>query len=144
MHKKTADKFDTGNSKFFPPAFFAVILHIVTFPWAKPGTWDSICFCRNYSGFADVHSPHTYLCPIWEDVVFCLFGRYRCLIGILGQKKNPQKHKVSEGLKREAFYLAPTSLNQYFTVMKSPPANIGATPTFINVEPFKVISRPLT
>ena len=29
MHKKPADKFDAGNGKFFPPAFFAVILHIV-------------------------------------------------------------------------------------------------------------------
>ena len=28
MHKKTADKFNAGNSMFLPPAFFPVILHI--------------------------------------------------------------------------------------------------------------------
>ena len=29
MHKKAADKFDTGNGIFLPPAFFPVIFHIV-------------------------------------------------------------------------------------------------------------------
>ena len=29
MHKKTADKFDTGNGMFLPTAFFSVVFHIV-------------------------------------------------------------------------------------------------------------------
>ena len=29
MHKKPADKLNTGNGKFFPLTFFAVILHVV-------------------------------------------------------------------------------------------------------------------
>ena len=29
MHKKAADKFDTGNGIFLPPAFFPIVFHIV-------------------------------------------------------------------------------------------------------------------
>ena len=30
MHKKSADEFNTGNGKFFPIAFFAIIFHIIS------------------------------------------------------------------------------------------------------------------
>ena len=30
MHKKSADKFDSGNGIFFPFTFFTIILHIVS------------------------------------------------------------------------------------------------------------------
>ena len=30
MHKKPADKFDSGNGIFFPFTFFTIILHIVS------------------------------------------------------------------------------------------------------------------
>ena len=29
MHKKPADKFNTGNGKFFPLTFFPIVFHIV-------------------------------------------------------------------------------------------------------------------
>ena len=30
MHKKSANEFNTGNGKFFPIAFFAIIFHIIS------------------------------------------------------------------------------------------------------------------